>query len=145
MKTKSMKIVDNKIYMGNYSLEELGKKYGTPLYVYDEIGLVDKINRYKNSFKSDKYDCRVVYASKAFICPRLASILRERNVYIDAISTGDLYLLKQSNYPMEMVVLHGNNKSYAELTEAVESNIGYVVVDNYHELKLLKKLLKLRR
>ena len=140
MKTKSMEVKNNKLYMGSYSLEELEKKYGTPLYVYDEIGLVDKINRYKNSFKSDKYDCKVVYASKAFICPRLCSILRQNNVYIDAISAGDLYLLKKSNYPMEMVVLHGNNKSYQELTEAVCSNIGYIVVDNYHELKLVKEI-----
>ena len=140
MKTKSMKVIDNKLYMGSYSLEELGKKYGTPLYVFDEVGLLDKVNRYKNSFKSDKYDCKVVYASKAFICPYLASLLRQNNVYIDAISAGDLYLLKKANYPMEMVVLHGNNKSYAELTEAITSNIGYIVVDNYHELKLIKEI-----
>ena len=37
MKTKSMKVIDNKLYMGAYSLEELGKKYGTPLYVYDIV------------------------------------------------------------------------------------------------------------
>ncbi len=140
MKTKTMKVINNKLYMGSFSLEEIAHKYQTPLYVYDEQGIVDKINKYKKSFNSKKLNTQVVYASKAFICPRLCSILRERNVFIDAISIGDLYLLKKSKFPMDMVVLHGNNKSKEELTEAVKNHVGFIVVDNLHELKLLKKI-----
>ena len=67
MKTKQMKVVDNKLYMSSWSLEKLGKKYGTPLYVYDEEGIRERIKTYINSFKSDKYNTHVVYATKAFL------------------------------------------------------------------------------
>lgn len=140
MKTKSMNIINNKLYMGSIALEDLSKKYQTPLYVYDETHIMDKISKYKNSFKSNKINCQVVYASKAFLCPRLCEILRDENIFIDAISSGDLYLLKKSNFPMSMVELHGNNKSLEELETAVKSGVGYIVVDNLHELKALNKL-----
>ena len=142
MKTKSMQIKNNKLYMGNFSLEEIAERYGTPLYVYDEQGILDKINRYKKSFSSNKenIECKVVYASKAFICPRLCELLKDNGLFIDAITAGDLYLLQKADFPMENVVLHGNNKSQEELLMAIDLNVGYIVVDNLHELKLLKKL-----
>ena len=65
MKTKNMQIIDNKLYMGKYSLEDLAKQYKTPLYVYDEVGLRYKMDLFKNYFKSNKFDCKVVYATKA--------------------------------------------------------------------------------
>ena len=140
MKTKTMNVINNKLYMGNFMLEDVAKKYGTPLYVYDEVHIKDKIEKYKKSFISNKLNCQVVYASKAFICPHLCNILKEKNIFIDAISIGDLYLLKKANYPMSMVVLHGNNKSIEELTFAVSENVGYIVVDNLQELEKLEKI-----
>ena len=112
------------------------------MYVYDEQGILDKINRYKKSFSSNKenIECKVVYASKAFICPRLCELLKDNGLFIDAITAGDLYLLQKADFPMENVVLHGNNKSQEELLMAIDLNVGYIVVDNLHELKLLKKL-----
>ena len=46
-----MKVINNKLYMGNFSLEKLANDFKTPLYVYDEQGILEKINLYKSSFK----------------------------------------------------------------------------------------------
>ncbi len=140
MKTKSMKVINNKLFMGNFSLEKLAKDFKTPLYVYDEQGILDKINLYKDSFKSDKFNCQVVYASKAFICPRLCEILKENNLFIDAITAGDLYLLNKAGFPMSSVELHGNNKTREELEMAIDFGVGHIIVDNLHELELLSKI-----
>lgn len=140
MKTKQMKIINNKLYMGSFSLSEIAEKYKTPLYVYDQKHIEDKISLYKNSFKSDTLSCQVVYASKAFIAPKLCSILRKENIFIDAISCGDLYLLKKASFPMSMVILHGNNKSEEELNMAVDLGVKYIVCDSLHEVKLLDKI-----
>lgn len=145
MKTKTMQIKDNKLYLGSFSLEELADKFGTPLYVYDEVHMRNKISRYVNNFKDNKYDCKIVYATKAFLAPYLVQILKEYGVYADAVSGGDLYLLEQSGYPMNMVVLHGNNKSIAELEMAIEKGVGYIVVDNVSELQDLIELTNKRK
>ena len=140
MNTKTMQIKDNKLYMGSFSLEQLAKEYGTPLYVYDEVHMREKIKRYVDNFKSDKYKCMVTYATKAFLAPYLAKILKEYGVYADAVSGGDLYLLEKSGYPMDMVVLHGNNKSREELLMSIEKGVGYIVVDNVSELEELVEI-----
>ena len=140
MNTKTMQVKNNKLHIGAYSLEQLAKDYGTPLYIYDEVHMRNKISRYVDNFKSDKYKCMVVYATKAFLAPYLANILKEYGVYADAVSGGDLYLLDKASYPMEMVVLHGNNKSREELLMAIEKGVGYIVVDNISELEELVQI-----
>ena len=56
MNTKTMQVKNNKLHIGAYSLEQLAKEYGTPLYIYDEVHMRNKISRYVDNFKSDKYN-----------------------------------------------------------------------------------------
>lgn len=140
MRTKNMTVKNNELYMGNFSLVELADKYKTPLYVYDEVGLRNKMDIFKNYFKSDDFDCHVVYATKAFLAPRLCKMLAEYGFYADGVSSGDMYLMEKSGFPMEHIVLHGNNKSVEELEMAIDKKVGYIVVDNLGELKKLVKL-----
>ena len=140
MKTKAMKTVNNELYIGNYRLKDLAQQYGTPLYVYDEAGVRDKIARYKKGLQSNLFKCNVVYASKAFLAPYLCDMLIENDFYIDGVSIGDMYLIQKSGYPMDHIVLHGNNKSNEELTYAVKNGVEYIVVDNKSELKRLIKI-----
>lgn len=145
MKTKTMNIVNNKLYMGNFSLEELARKYKTPLYVYDEAQILEKIEKYKSDMTMDELNdisLKVCYASKAFIAPYFCRILNDVGFYIDAVSAGDLYLIHKSGFKMEHVILHGNNKSNEELEMAVDMNVGYIVCDNILELPRLEKIAK---
>ena len=140
MRTKSMSVKDNVLYMGEHRLQDLAKEYGTPLYVYDEIGINDKIRKFKDNFHSEKFNCEVVYASKAFIAPYLCKILEKNDLSIDSVSEGDLYLLKKSGFPMNKVVAHGNNKLMNELIMALDHGVEYLVVDNLTELLRLEYL-----
>ena len=141
MKTSQLNVIDNKLYMGSFKLEDLAKKYGTPLFVYDEVHLRNKIDKYLNGLKNDNVKGHLVYASKAFIAPYLCDILKEKNCYIDAVSIGDLYLMNKAKFPMERIVLHGNNKSIEDLEYAIDNNVGIIVCDNYGELIKLEDLL----
>lgn len=140
MKTKNMHIIDNKLYIGKFSLEELANEYSTPLYVYDEVGIRDKMNTFKENFKSNRFDCKVVYATKAFLAPRLVRMLMEYDFYADGVSLGDMYLLEKSGFDLKALILHGNNKSDEELITAVNKNVGVIVVDNLGELKRLESI-----
>lgn len=142
MKTKSMKIINNEIYIGKYKASDLAKTYKTPLYVYDEAGIIDKVETFKKYFKSDKFECETVYASKAFLAPRICDILKKYDFGIDAVSGGDLFLINKSHFPMGKVVLHGNNKSIEELGMAIDLGVGYIVIDSLDELIRLENLVK---
>ncbi len=140
MQTKGMKIINNELYIGKYKASALAEKYQTPLYVYDEENLRYKLNLYKENFKSKKYNCRVVYASKAFLCPYLMDIIDEYGFYMDSVSEGDLYQINNYAFPMSHIVLHGNNKVENEIEYAIKNNVGYIVVDNYGELDIIEKI-----
>lgn len=145
MKTKSMYVKDNILYIGEYALPELAKAYKTPLFIYDEIHIRDKIETFKDNFTSELYDCELVYASKAFIAPYLTRIIDEYDMSIDSVSLGDLYLLKQAKFPMEKVLMHGNNKSRDELLFCLHNGIGYIVVDSVEELMEISELASLEK
>ena len=142
MKPMNLKRINNELHLNNISIKSLADKYGTPLYLYDEIELHYNMKEYVSNFKSKKFDAHVVYASKAFLAPELCKIVDEESLYMDAVSIGDLYIANTSNYPMSKIVFHGNNKSNDELIYAVENNVGLIVVDNIDELERLKVIAK---
>ncbi len=131
---------NGELYVGERKLSELAKTYQTPLYVYDETGILDKIRIFETFFTSQKFACEVIYASKAFLAPRLCHILNDHRFGIDAVSAGDLHLIEKSGFDPHRIVLHGNNKSDEELELGVAMGVEYLVVDNYPELIKLKHL-----
>lgn len=140
MKTLSMKVIDNKLYMGDVSLTYLANKYKTPLIVYDEAGIRKKIDDYLKGLDNENVNGALCYASKAFIAPYLCDILKDKGCYIDAVSIGDLYLMNKASFPMSHIILHGNNKSIDDLEYAIDNNVGLIVCDNLEELHRLNKL-----
>lgn len=140
MKPNNLKEINNELYIGDYSLKSLAEKYQTPLYVYDEKDLLSTIKEYKEGFKSTKFLTQVVYASKAFLVPAICEIMKKYDLMIDAVSIGDLYVIKNANFSLEKVVFHGNNKSNDELDFAVKNEVGLIVVDNLDELIRLNEI-----
>ena len=123
-------------------LSDLVKKYGSPLYIYDENTIRNISKSYVNSFKSKYENIHVSYSSKAFSNPVLSKILLEEGLGIDVVSGGELEILLRSKFPMQEVNFHGNNKSEDELIKSVKNNIGLITIDSFYELELLNKICK---
>ncbi len=111
----TMKNVDGILEVGGVSVEKLAKEYKTPLYVMDQQLIEDNMKKYIDNFKSDKFDTEIVYASKAFLSKAMCQLANRYGLSIDAVSAGELYSIKVSNFPMNRVHMHGNNKSLEEL------------------------------
>jgi len=126
--------------VGGCDLTRLAAKYGTPLYVYDEVTLRNRCRAYHEAFERHYPNCRLLYASKAFINPALARLLHSEGFGFDVISAGELSSVMRGGVPAKELYLHGNNKSRDELETAVVAGIGRVVVDNFHELEMLQQI-----
>ena len=63
---------DGVAFIGETSLLDVAKEYGTPLYVYDWEHLRDNIDHFTNAFGEKTY---FRYAAKAFICKALVKEL----------------------------------------------------------------------
>lgn len=124
---------------------ELANQYGTPLLIYNLSTVRDNINKYKRALRKYPYRSGISYASKAFSSLAMYQIIAQEDVSIDVVSGGELYLAKQAGFPSKQINFHGNNKSKTELMSALDYNIGYFIVDNFHELDMLNELTKERK
>lgn len=125
--------------IGGCDLVELAEKYATPLYVIDEKTLRSICADYKKAF--EKYpDTRMMYASKALCTGAVSKILSEEGFGFDTVSGGEIYTVYKAGVDMNNVLFNGNNKSFDELTLAVELGVGRISVDNFFELALLNEI-----
>ena len=79
----------------------------------------------------------VRYAAKAFLCSEVARWIDQEGLSLDVCSGGELAVALHAGFPTERIALHGNNKSIAELTAAVKSGVGHVVLDSMTEIDRL--------
>jgi len=128
------------LHIGDCDCVELAKKFGTPLYVFDEVTLRSRCQEFKSEFTKRYPDTTIVYAAKAFLNRAIATILKEEGVGLDVVSGGELSLAQSVYFPGEKVHFNGNNKTADELKLALDWGIGRIVVDNFDEMELLNSL-----
>ncbi|WNB93667.1 diaminopimelate decarboxylase [Bacillus sp. NEB1478] len=130
------------LWIGGADTVELAKKYGTPLYLYDVALIRNRARGFKKAFEEKGIGYQVAYASKAFSSIAIFQLMEQEGLSLDVVSGGELYTALKAGFPAERIHFHGNNKSPDELEFALKSNIGCIVVDNFHEIQLLKMLCK---
>ncbi|MFC4011752.1 diaminopimelate decarboxylase [Nonomuraea purpurea] len=124
---------DGALTVGGVDVRDLAREYGTPLYVLDEDDVRSRMRDYATAFAGSE----VHYAGKAFLCKELVRWLRDEGLGLDVASSGELAVALSVGFPAERVTMHGNNKSAAELTKALEAGVGHIVVDSFDEIARL--------
>jgi diaminopimelate decarboxylase len=131
--------VDGKghLHVGGIDVLELAGEFGTPLFVYDEDHLRgacwDAVAAWGEG---------VAYATKAFLCRAMAQLAHEEGMHLDVASGGEMHVARAAGVPPDRLVLHGNNKSSEELSDALELGVGRIVVDSLDEIARLGRLLE---
>ncbi|MGB3300646.1 MAG: diaminopimelate decarboxylase [Phormidesmis sp.] len=131
---------DDHLVIGGCDVVSLVKEFGSPLYILDEQTLRESCRQYKRAF--ERYypgESLIVYASKAWNCLAVCAIAAQEGIAIDVVSGGELQTAVDAG--AASLYFHGNNKSLEELQLGLDAN-AHIVVDNWHELKLLNQLAK---
>ena len=127
--------------IGGCDLVELAEKYGTPLYVLDEVTIRSICNDYKDAFSSYP-KINMMYASKALCTLATSAILSKEGFGFDVVSAGEIYTVYKSGAPMDKVLFNGNNKTFDELNLALDLGVGRISADNFFKLSLLNEIAK---
>ena len=114
---------------------DLVGEVGTPAFIYDEEHLRRRCQEARRAFGP-----RAAYASKAFLCKAMAALAYEEGCCIDVSTGGELAVALAGGVPADSLVLHGNNKSEAELEAALAAGVGRIVVDSFDEIDRLRRL-----
>lgn len=126
--------------VGGCRLSGLAAAYGTPLYVVDEISLRAQARRFRERLADGWPNSRVVFASKAFPCTAGYRVMAQEGLGVDVAGGGELAMALAGGVSPDKIVLHGNAKTYEELSMAVEAGVGIVVVDNFDDIDRLEKI-----
>lgn len=127
--------------LGGLDCIDLAKEYGTPLYLLDTDAVRANCRIYREAvaefFGGESYP---VYASKALCFSGIYPIIKEEGLGADCVSGGEIYTALSAGFPAEKIFFHGSNKTRREICEALDAGVGYFVVDNTEELRLLDSL-----
>jgi len=117
---------------------ELAKKYGTPLYLYDEDRIRENCRRFRQAVKSEfGEDSEVLYASKAASFKQIYRIAKEEGIWTDVVSSGEIATAEAAGFDLSHSCFHSNNKTLDDIRYAMDRNVGFFAVDCPEELYAL--------
>jgi len=129
-----------RLAIGGCDVRDLAERFGTPLYVFDEEDFRQTCREFRRAFSSRWPEARVLYAAKAHLSRPIARIVADEGLGMDVVSGGELAIALAGGVPAHDLYFHGNNKTPAELAQAVEAGVGRIVVDNFYELEQLARI-----
>ena len=121
--------------IGGLRASALARTFGTPLYVVDGRRLRERMRLFRDALAP--FGGTATYAGKALLTSTLVRLAAAEDLWLDVVSGGELYLALRAGMPAARILVHGNNKSEAELVGAVEAGVGRIVVDSLSELERL--------
>ena len=146
------KIENDILTIAGQDLNFLAAEYGTPLYLYDCATMDASVAGYQSALRSfypsigspvpaalaqagqRPAPASVTYAGKAYLCTAIAQWTQRRNLWLDCTGEGEIAIAKAGGVPRAHILVHGVNKSIADL-KSVLRNAGTIVVDNLTELE----------
>jgi diaminopimelate decarboxylase len=129
---------DGHLEVGGCDLVDLAAEHGTPVYVFCEETFRSRARAYRKAYAAP--GDRVYYAAKAFTALAAFRMAFDEGLGIDVCTGGELHAALAADVPPGDLILHGNNKSDAELETAVAAGVGRVAVDSLDELERLARV-----
>ncbi|WP_100446645.1 diaminopimelate decarboxylase [Glycomyces xiaoerkulensis] len=127
---------DGVLHVGGLPVEHLAAEFGTPAYVLDEDDFRARCRSWSEAFGGDD----VYYAAKAFCSKAVLRAAAEEGLMVDVCTAGELAVALAAGIEPRRLGFHGNNKSEAELREAVDVRVGRIIADSYTEIERLEAI-----
>ena len=136
------KRVNGEITIGGCSVIDLAREYGTPAFILDEADFKSRAEQWRSSVEKSFGENSGVtyYAAKAFISQEIARWVSEAGLGLDVCTGGELAVAIAAKFPPARIEMHGNNKSEAEISDAIDYRVGIIVLDSLHEIDRVARI-----
>ena len=131
---------NNQLYCEGVSVEQLARKYGTPLYVYSSHTLADHYRKLKNAFSA--VDALICYSVKANSNLAILKMLVREGAGLDIVSGGELFRAIKAGCPAKKIVYASVGKTDKEIEEALKIGILFFNVESMPELENINRIAK---
>jgi diaminopimelate decarboxylase len=129
---------NNKLYCENIKVEDLAKKFGTPLYAYSYHTLIDHYLKLKSAFSP--INPLICYSVKANSNLSILKALIAKGAGLDIVSGGELFRAQKSGCPAGKIVYASVGKTDKEISAAIARGILFFNVESQAELKNINRI-----
>ncbi len=122
-----MQLIDNKYSVQGVNLEQLCKKYDTPVFVYDADKIKQQVDKIKSAFGGLKL--QIKYAAKALTNQNILKLMKKYGVGLDVVSIQELHLGLRAGFKPEEILYTPNSVNFEEIVQAVDLGV-QINIDN---------------
>ena len=125
--------IQNTDFFAGNNPETIASEYGTPVYVYNEKILRDRMSKVAKVIT--KYPYTANYSVKANTNIHILKLALEEGLNCDAMSVGEITLLMKAGFPVERIFFVPNNVAPYELAFALKNGV-MTSLDSLSQLEL---------
>jgi len=132
--------IDDHLALHGIDLIELCRKYGTPLFVFDEDCLIGDFERFRQAFTSNYPNSIVCYSIKTNNNLAICKLMRSKGAYAEVASRLDLYVADRAGFSGDHIIFDGLYKPEDVLREALEKEVLLINAESSAEIERLDKI-----
>lgn len=118
-------------------LNQVASEYGTPLYVYSEKKINEKIRLLKDHMHPA---ISWFYSLKANPNPSIVKVISNAGFNLELCSPYELQVAKMVGLSSDRMMYLGPGKSVREIEQAIKNKIKYFIVESFQEMLLVNKI-----
>ena len=138
-----MNYINNKLLLDNKLIDNIAKRYGTPLYCYSFEKIKNNITNFKKNFKS--FSPLICFAVKSNTNIKILKEIKKFNIGADVVSIGELMKALKAGIKPQKIVFSGVGKTTKEIEYAVTKNILLINTESKSEILEIEKIAKKKR
>ena len=133
-----MKYINKNLFIEKARVNDIAKKFGTPVYCYSYKQLKKNINYFKKSFSS--FAPLICFAVKSNTNIKLISEIKKLGLGADVVSMGELMLALKAGINPNKIVFSGVGKTTNEINFAIDKGILLINAESKSEILEIERI-----
>jgi len=138
-----MKYIDKSLSIENIKVQDIARKFGTPIYCYSYKQLKENISNFKKNFKS--FSPIICFAVKSNTNVNLIREIRKFGLGADVVSMGELMIALKAGINPKKIVFSGVGKTSKEISYAIDKKILLINAESKSEINEIERIAKSKK
>ena len=135
-----LKKENGQIFIDLVPLEDLIKKYKTPILIFLENRIRDNIKSFRNVFNTEFKRFKCFYSLKANFLPEICKIIYSEGIGVELIGLPELKLALKIGFPPSRIIIGGPYLSKELIEASIKSKIREIIIYDLNDLKKINSI-----
>ena len=131
---------EGKIFVDSTPLDEILKKFNTPLYIFLENRIRENINSFINTFNEKFGNIQYFYSFKANYLPEICKIMLSEGIGAKLVSFPELKLAIKTGFSPDKIIIGGPYLPENLIESSIKNKVKEIIVYNLKDLKKINSV-----